>query len=425
MAPPMSAPTTSYPPAPPRPLLLALAYLAFVSLGLPDAVLGVSWPSIRHTFELPQAGMGIILATGAASYFVSGLLVGRLMRALGVGLLLVASTVLVTLGITGYATLPYFPLFLMASCVIGFGSGAIDAGLNTYAAQHFGARHMNWLHAAYSTGAALGPVLTTALLARDAGWRAGYAVIAALLGTLALCFVLMRRQWDGAPGGSASTSNEPGGAGDVTPTVGALEALRRAPVGLQILIFFFYTGIEVTAGQWSYTLLTEERGLGTAEAGTWVSVFWGCLLAGRISLGFVIERVGTVRLLRLSTALAVVGALLFALPSLPPALGLGLLGFSISSIFPALMSETPRRVGQDAAAHAVGFQVSAATLGIAVLPSLAGLLGARFGLWVIGWQILGCVVLLTVLHEILSVLTDRASAPASREVMTRPVSQEK
>ncbi|EPX64869.1 hypothetical protein D187_000291 [Cystobacter fuscus DSM 2262] len=423
MAPPMSAPTASTSPAPPRPLLLALAYLAFVSLGLPDAVLGVSWPSIRDTFALPQTGMGIILATGATSYFLSGLLVGRLMRALGVGLLLVVSTVLVTLGITGYATLPLFALFLMASCVIGFGSGAIDAGLNTYAAQHFGARHMNWLHAAYSTGAALGPVLTTALLARDAGWRAGYAVIAALLGTLALSFVLMRRQWDGAPGASAST--ESGGAGDVTPTVGALEALRRAPVWLQILIFFIYTGIEVTAGQWSYTLLTEERGLGTAEAGTWVSVFWGCLLAGRISLGFVIERIGTVRLLRLSTALAIVGALLFALPSLPPALGLGLLGFSISSIFPALMSETPRRVGQDAAAHAVGFQVSAATLGIAVLPSLAGLLGARFGLWVIGWQILGCVVLLTVLHEILSALTDRDSTATSREVMTRSVAQEK
>ncbi|WP_245591578.1 MFS transporter [Cystobacter fuscus] len=419
----MSAPTASTSPAPPRPLLLALAYLAFVSLGLPDAVLGVSWPSIRDTFALPQTGMGIILATGATSYFLSGLLVGRLMRALGVGLLLVVSTVLVTLGITGYATLPLFALFLMASCVIGFGSGAIDAGLNTYAAQHFGARHMNWLHAAYSTGAALGPVLTTALLARDAGWRAGYAVIAALLGTLALSFVLMRRQWDGAPGASAST--ESGGAGDVTPTVGALEALRRAPVWLQILIFFIYTGIEVTAGQWSYTLLTEERGLGTAEAGTWVSVFWGCLLAGRISLGFVIERIGTVRLLRLSTALAIVGALLFALPSLPPALGLGLLGFSISSIFPALMSETPRRVGQDAAAHAVGFQVSAATLGIAVLPSLAGLLGARFGLWVIGWQILGCVVLLTVLHEILSALTDRDSTATSREVMTRSVAQEK
>jgi fucose permease len=423
MAPPMSAPTAFSPPAPPRPLLLALAYLAFVSLGLPDAVLGVSWPSIRDTFALPQTGMGIILATGAASYFVSGLLVGRLMRALGVGLLLVLSTVLVTLGITGYATLPHFALFLMASCVIGFGSGAIDAGLNTYAAQHFGARHMNWLHAAYSTGAALGPVLTTALLTRDAGWRAGYAVIAALLGTLALSFVLMRRQWDGAPGASASTQS--GGAGDVTPTVGALEALRRAPVWLQILLFFFYTGIELTAGQWSYTILTEERGLGTAEAGTWVSVFWGSLLAGRISLGFVIERIGTVRLLRLSTALAILGALLFALPSLPPALGLGLLGFSISSIFPALMSETPRRVGPDAAAHAVGFQVSAATLGIAVLPSLAGLLGERFGLWVIGWQILGCAVLLTVLHEVLSALADRAPAPASREVMTRPVTQEK
>jgi fucose permease len=420
----MSAPTASSPlAAPPRPLLLALAYLAFVSLGLPDAVLGVSWPSMRDTFGLPQVGMGAILAASAGAYFISGLLVGRLMRALGVGLLLVASTVLVTLGVTGYATLPVFALFLVAACVIGFGSGAIDAGLNTYAARHFGARHMSWLHAAYSTGAALGPVLTTALLTRGAGWRAGYAVIAALLGTLALSFAVMRRQWDGAP--SASASTEPGKTGDVAPSVGTLEALRRPRVWLQILLFFIYAGIEINAGQWSYTILTEGRGLSTAEAGTWVSVFWGSLLAGRISLGFVIERIGTVRLLRLSTALAVVGALLFALPSLPPALGLGLLGFAISSIFPALMSETPRRVGEDVAAHAVGFQVSATTLGVALLPSAAGLLGERFGLGAIGWQILGCTVLFAVLHEVLSASADRAPLPTPSESPPHPVAQEK
>ena len=166
----------------PRPALLALAYLAFVSLGLPDAVLGVAWPSLRDTFSLPQTGMGAILTATAAAYFVSGLLAGRLMRALRIGLLLAASTALVAMGLAGYTTVPLFALFLFAACFIGFGSGAIDAALNTYAAHHFGARHMTWLHAAYSVGAALGPVLLTALLARGAGWRSGYAVIGAVLG---------------------------------------------------------------------------------------------------------------------------------------------------------------------------------------------------------------------------------------------------
>jgi len=389
----------------PRPALLALAYLAFVSLGLPDAVLGVAWPSLRDTFSLPQTGMGAILTATAAAYFVSGLLAGRLMRALRIGLLLAASTALVAMGLAGYTTVPLFALFLFAACFIGFGSGAIDAALNTYAAHHFGARHMTWLHAAYSVGAALGPVLLTALLARGAGWRSGYAVIGAVLGGLALTFVLLRRWWEGGP---ELPGAEP--ASPVTPSGTPGAALRRPRVWLHILIFFFYTGVEVTAGQWSFTVLTEGRGLGTAEAGSQVSLYWGSLLVGRILSGFIVERVGPVRMLRLSTVLAVLGALLFALPVLPPALGLGLLGFALAPIFPALMSETPRRVGTDVAAHAVGFQVSAATMGVAALPSAAGFLAERFGLGVIGPQLLLYTVVLALLHGGLSATADRPLA---------------
>ncbi len=397
-----ASPPASAERARPRPGLLALAYLAFVSLGLPDAVLGVAWPSLRDTFSLPQAGMGAILTATAAAYFVSGLLAGRLMRALRIGLLLAASTALVAMGLAGYTTVPVFALFLFAACFIGFGSGAIDAALNTYAAHHFGARHMTWLHAAYSVGAALGPVLLTALLARGAGWRSGYAVIGAVLGGLALTFVILRRWWEGGP---ELPGAEP--ASPVTPSGTSGEALRRPRVWLQILVFFFYTGVEVTAGQWSFTVLTEGRGLGTAEAGSQVSLYWGSLLVGRILSGFIVERMGPVRMLRLSTVLAVVGALLFALPVLPPALGLGLLGFALAPIFPALMSETPRRVGTDVAAHAVGFQVSAATMGVAALPSAAGFLAERFGLGVIGPQLLLYTVVLALLHGVLSATADR------------------
>ena len=402
----MALPPASPPATPPRPLLLGLAYLAFVSLGLPDAVLGVAWPSLRDTFALPQAGMGAILTATAGAYFASGLLAGRLIRSLGIGLLLVASTTSVTLGLFGYTTVPSFALFLIAACFIGFGSGAIDAGLNTYAAQHFGARHMTWLHAAYSTGAAIGPVLMTATLTRGAGWRAGYDTLCSVLGLLCIAFIALSRQWDAPP--AADAAEEP------VALLPASAALRRPRVWLQVLLFFIYTGMEVTAGQWSYTVLTEERGLGRVAAGSWVTLYWGSLLAGRIVLGFVVERVGAVRLLRLAAGGAVVGALLFALPALPPALGLGLLGFSLAPIFPALMSETPRRVGRDVAAHAVGFQVSAATLGVAALPSLAGLLGERVGLSAVAPQILVCAVVFAGLHELLVASADRPPVPSPR-----------
>jgi fucose permease len=381
--------------------LLALAYLAFVSLGLPDTVLGVAWPSLRETFTLPQAMLGAPLALAATAYFLSGLLAGRLLRRWGVGLLLTLSTALVTVGIAGQTSSPAFVLFVVATCLIGFGSGAIDTGLNTYAAKNLGARHMTWLHAAYSVGAALGPAIMTALLARGAGWRTGYAVICAALGMLTVAFTVTRRRW--GEGGNEATRANSGWA-----------ALRHPHVGLQVAVFFVYSGTEIAAGQWSYTVLTESRGVETTTAGVWVSLYWASLLAGRIVLGFVVERVGTVRLLRFGTVGAVVGTLLFAAPGLPPAVGavgLALLGFALAPIYPGLMSETPRRVGAQLAPHAVGFQVSAATLGVAVIPNVAGLLGKRFGLVAIAPMVAGCAVLLAVLHETLVATADRPTSP--------------
>ncbi|MFE8598984.1 MFS transporter [Archangium violaceum] len=413
-------PEPSSTPAARHPRLLALSYLAFVSLGLPDAVIGVAWPSIRETFSLPQAALGAALAMAASAYFTSGLFAGRFMRTAGLGSLLAISTALAATGVTGYGAAPAFTLFIAAACFVGLGSGAIDTGLNTYAAHHFGARHMTWLHAAYSVGAALGPVLMTALLTHGAGWRAGYAVIGGALALLAVAFTGMRRQWDAGPGSSPPTAEAPAPVDATSPTVTAWATLHRPRVWLQIAIFFLYSGVEVTAGQWSYTVLTEARGLGTAVAGTWVSVYWAGLLAGRIVLGFVVERVGPVRLLRLGTAGAVVGALLLALPAVPAVLGLALLGFSLAPIFPALMSETPRRVGADAAAHAVGFQVSAATMGVAVVPSAAGLIGERLGLAAITPLILGVAVLLAGVHEVLVALADRPTPPGSGSRQTAP-----
>jgi fucose permease len=181
-------------------------------------------------------------------------------------------------------------------------------------------------------------------------------------------------------------------------------------VWLHIALFFVYTGIEVSAGQWSYTVLTEARGVDATRAGTWVSLYWASLMAGRISLGFIVERVGPVLLVRVATALAVVGAAVFAAPWLPDAAsfaGLALLGFALAPIYPGLMTETPRRMGPAHAPHAVGFQVSAATAGVAALPSLAGVVGQRVGLAAIPVFLMGCTLVFVLLHETLVARVDR------------------
>ncbi len=398
----------------PAPFLLLLSYLAFISLGLPDTVLGVAWPSLRDRFGLSQAALGAVLAAGVSGYFLSGLVAGRLAGRLGVGGLLAASSGLVALGLVGYAAAPRWSLFFPVGAVIGLGSGAIDAALNGYAARHFPVRHLNWLHACWSVGATTGPIIMTAVLARGLGYRAGYAILAAALGAMALAFLATRRSWGD---GERDATAAPAAAAELVLHQGAWGALRRGRVWLQIAIFFLYTGLEASAGQWCFTLMREGRGLGVEAAGSWTAAYWASLTAGRIVLGFVVDRVGPDRLLRAATVGAVTGAVLFAAGAgLPGRLGLLLLGASLAPMYPTLMARTPDRLGHATTPHAVGFQVSSATLGAAVLPGAAGLLAAHAGIGAIGPAAAVMAVVLWALHEALV----RATRPALRRPAPAP-----
>jgi fucose permease len=375
--------------------VLLLAYVAFVSLGLPDTVLGVAWPSLRATFVLPQAAMGAALSANVAGYFVSGLFAGRVSAALGVGGLLALSTGLVVAGLSGFVLAPSWPIFVACAVLVGLGSGAVDAALNTYAAVHFAPRHMNWLHACYSAGATLGPVVMTAALA-GASFRAGYAALAAALAAMSLAFLATRRRWGvgGRAGGQAAG--------------GARAALRDRRVWLLVAIFFVYTGLEASAGQWAFTVLRDARGLSLETAGAWTAAYWGSIAGGRVAVGFVVGRLGPDRLVGAGTLGALAGSVAYAvLPGVAGSAGLVLLGLSLAPIFPMLMSRTPERVGAALAAHAVGFQVAAATLGTAAQPSAHGVLADALGPGAIPPALVGIAAVLAVLCAVL----DRAGPP--------------
>jgi fucose permease len=377
--------------------------VAFVSLGLPDTVLGVAFPSLRAAFGLPQAAMGAVLSAGVAGYFVSGVLAGRVSAALGVGGLLAASTSLVTAGLAGFALAPTWTAFVPCAVVVGLGSGAVDAALNAHAAVHFAPRHMNWLHASYSTGAMLGPAIMTGALA-GASFRLGYALLSAALAAMALAFAGTRRRWDAARAG-------PGAA--VAATAGA--ALRLPRVWLQIAIFFAYTGLEASTGQWAFTVLRESRSFSIEAAGAWTTAYWGSIAGARVAVGFAVERIAPDRLVRLGTAGAVAGSLLYALvPGAAAAAGLVLVGVSLAPIFPMLMSRTPDRLGASVAVHAVGFQVAAATLGTAALPTAYGALADAAGPGAIPS---GLVALAAALAALVAVL-DRATRDSPRPTAT-------
>src|SRR5688572_14826590 len=212
--------------------LLLLAYLAFVSLGLPDTVLGVAWPSLRERFGLEPSAIGAVLVAGMVGYFLSGLCAGALMRALGVGGVLAASSGLVALALVGYALAPTWFSFFPIGLAMGLGSGAIDAGLNGYAARHFSVRHVNWLHAFWGIGASLGPMIMTAAIASGFGYRYGYASLALVLGVMASAFLLTRRRWDEPDQGRETAKLD-------KTNFGA--AIRSGRVWLLMVTFFLYT----------------------------------------------------------------------------------------------------------------------------------------------------------------------------------------
>ncbi|KEF33580.1 MFS transporter [Deinococcus sp. RL] len=384
---------TAPPAAPARASVLALlAFLAFVSLGLPDGLLGVAWPSMRGDFGVPLDALGVLAATQTAGYLTASFLSGRLLRVMPIGTVLALSTLAAAAALLGFAAAPAWPALLGFAVLAGLGGGAVDAGLNAYGARHFSARILNWLHACFGVGTTLGPLIVTAVLGAGQGWRWSYVLVGTAQLGLALTFFLTRRRWAGSASAGAAPAPDPARTRDT---------LRRPVVWLGMLTFFVYTGVEVVAAQWSYSLMTLERGVPPAQAGLAVSLYWGSLMAGRILFGTVAHRVPLVATLRACLVTSVVGALLFWLeptPSLAVA-GLMLIGGALAPVFASLVSLTPGRVGGAHADSAIGFQVAAAGLGGAALTALVGVLSRWGGLEVIGLSVTVLAALLLALYE--------------------------
>ena len=380
-------------------ILLFIAYLGFISLGLPDTLIGVAWPSVREHFDVPQSALAWVFFGTGCSYFVSSFFSGRFLKLFRIGTLLAASSALVACSGFGYAMAPIWTLFAACSLLHGLGSGAIDSGLNHYVAHHFSARHMNWLHGCYSIGAMLGPLIMTSFITRSGSWRSGYLAVAIILLILATLFVLTRRLWDNNHAPEDQSTSER------SATTG--ETLRSGLVWMHIVLFFLYTGLEVTVGQWSFTVLTESRGIATQTAGLWVTGYWASIAVGRFLFGMIVERLGADRLLRISMVTAVIGTVLFAM-NVVPAVALVIIGLGLAAIFPCLMARTPERLGKALAAHAIGMQVSAAMIGAAALPSVAGFLAEQMSLEVITKAAVGMAVGVLLVHEVVLRGTARA-----------------
>lgn len=357
-------------------VLVILVFAAFVSIGLPDAIFGTAWPSMRAEFSLGNAAVGYLNIPGSIAYIASSAMLGSVMRRFGVAKLLSGSTILVGIGLTIYATAPSFWIIIPAVMLISVGSGAIDAALNLFASEKLPTRYMSWLHAFYGFGALIGPFIMAIMFSLDRSWRWGYAVIAMVIWIMAVVFILTHGLWQ------ADTDETP--SNELEATLTGNQVLRMTRVRLSMVMFALGAIVESLASLWIASILLQRFGVSDSWASIGAGAYWVGLTAARVLVPVFWPTTTPFGIQRWSTIVLIVAAALMIPAWLPSTwIGIVLIGLAAASLFPAAMSITNMRFGKAVNAHAVGYQISASTAMFAVMPVISGWLADRSGMGVI------------------------------------------
>ena len=351
-------------------MFFVLALLAFFAIAVPDAMLGVAWPFMRLTLDQPLAAMSLVLPFGVAGTLVSASVWTWAAARVGLGRLLAGSVALSVVALLCCAVAPAFWVVAASAVLFGLSGGAIDAALNSYAARHFGPRQINLMHAAYGVGAASSPLIVTAVISFGGSWRWAYVIVLITQVVLAVVFAASSRRWNEAPrNDDAKSPPATSGRRRWWPPPG------RAAAGM--LVVAVESGLESVIGLWAFVFLLDGVELGPALAGIVVSGYWVALVAGRVVLGSVAERVGIWPVLAVVSMVAVVAAaLLLSGRPIPAAAGVVVLGLALAPVYPLLVLTTAERSSGRSVDRLVGFQGAADTVGSI---GFAGFVGVIMG----------------------------------------------
>ncbi len=365
--------------------LLLLIFSAFIALGMPEGLLGVAWPGIQLSFSLREDAIGILLASSICGYILSSFFSGAMVQRLGFGVLLALSSLLTAMALLAIALATQWWMLLAGAFVVGLGGGAVDAGLNTYVAQNHSPRLMQWLHAFFGVGVTAGPLIMTVALSLSGQWQPGFLVVALVQLMLALAFLRYRKSWIQV---KLPAREETDRAHE--PVISLWSSLGQRGTILSMLMFFTYNGIEMGLGLWVYSILTEINNVSHHLAGLVTGSYWAMFTLGRFLAGLLAHRFKPTSLVISAYLLAMFGLLLFSLNlSISiSVLGIAIAGFAIAPIFPSLVSDTVRRVGDRHSHNVFGIQMAAAGAGAAAIQWLAGGIAELFSLAYIPWFLL-------------------------------------
>ena len=354
-------------------LLLAIIYLAFISLGLPDSLLGAVWPIMGPDLGAPLSYAGILSVITSVSTVLSSVFADKLTQRLGAGKITAISTALTALAIFGFSVSNEFWVLCLLSVPYGIGAGAIDAALNNYVALHYAARHMSWLHCFWGLGATIGPYIMSTAIALGNGWRGGYGTTALIQGALAVVLFISLPLWK-------KKADE---SGIVESPIGVIDALRIKGVPAAMISFFAYCALETSTSLWASSYLVEHRGVDAETATSFASLFFIGITTGRFLAGFIADRIGDKNMVRLCIAVSSAGLVLVLLPipsHVPVLIGLFIIGFGAAPTYPVLMHATPLNFGKENSHAIIGLQTASAYLGVAFMPLVFGFLAEHISI---------------------------------------------
>lgn len=351
-------------------LLLVFIYIAFVSLGLPDSILGSAWPIMYKSFDVPLSYAGIVTMIIAGGTIASSLMSDRMTRRFGAGFVTASSVMLTALALFGFSISDSFILLCLWAIPYGLGAGAVDAALNNYVALHYASRHMSWLHCCWGVGAAISPYIMSYCLTGGLGWNAGYRLIAGLQIVLTVILFISLPLWK---------RNEPVHNSNETPAsaLRLSQTLKIKGVHFILLTFFGYCALESTAGLWASSYLVRYRGINADTAARFASMFYLGITFGRFFCGFIADKIDDKRLIRFGIIIIMVGIVLLGLPvgiNILPLLGLVVIGLGCAPVYPSIIHATPSNFGKENSQAIIGIQMASAYMGTTFMPPLFGLI---------------------------------------------------
>ena len=377
-------------------LLLAVIYLSFISLGLPDSLLGAVWPSIYQGFGVPVSYSGVIFCIISVGTVISSLQSDRLTRRFGAGLVTAISVGMTAAALFGFSVSNSFLALCLWAIPYGLGAGSVDAALNNYVALHFASRHMSWLHCMWGIGASTGPYIMGAVLSRNAGWHMGYRVIGVIQLVLTAVIGISLPLWNA---GTAGNTEEQAAAPAKALT---LRQIFHIPGVKEVMITFFcYCSLEQTTGLWASSYLVLDRGIAPETAAGFASLFFLGITAGRALSGFLTLKWNDTQMVRMGLCVIALGIAALFLPFGQTAAlaGLVLIGLGCAPIYPSIIHATPGHFGAERSQAIIGVQMASAYIGNCLMPPLFGVLADHTTIAVFPYCLLGILILMGTMHE--------------------------